>query len=259
MWIKGRAKYKMDKFRAICTHSFCAGVVEMNKQVRYRNENGLHKPLITMEQYLKLVEIFAEKKKTQSGPRKNGNPEYPLSNIVHCQKCEQEKYGRYVGFPVNNGKNKECIYHKYRCRSCGEYFTRDDLRRNISGYIGEYQITEYGLTKLLKALNAVWKARRKTAEVEKLRIARDMASLRQLIDNRVDAAIPPENQSIKSDIMRKIEDDKLRLKELEQQYENYDKDDLAEGERAFYCVCTRACRKYGATLYQTTKASSLAV
>ena len=86
-----------------------------------------------------------------------------------------------------------------------------------------------------------------------------MASLRQLIDNRVDAAIPPENQSIKSDIMRKIEDDKLRLKELEQQYENYDKDDLAEGERAFYCVCTRACRKYGATLYQTTKASSLAV
>lgn len=70
-----------------------------------------------------------------------------------------------------------------------EYFTRNDLRRNISGYIGEYQITEYGRTKLLKALNAVWKARRKTAEVEKLRIARDMASLRQLIDNRVDAAI----------------------------------------------------------------------
>lgn len=31
--------------------------------------------------------------------------------------------------------------------------------------------------------------------------------------------------------MRKIEDDKLRLKELEQQYENYDKDDLAEKER----------------------------
>lgn len=189
MCIKGRAKYKMDKFRAICTHSFCAGVVEMNKQVKYRNENGLHKPLITMEQHLKLVEIFAEKKKTQSGPRKNGNPEYPLPNIVHCQKCEQEKYGRYVGFPVNNGKNKECIYHKYRCRSCGEYFTRNNLRRNISGYIGEYQITEYGRTKLLKALNAVWKARRKTAEVEKLRIARDMASLRQLIDNRVDAAI----------------------------------------------------------------------
>lgn len=84
-FVKGRAKYKMDKFRAMCTHSFYAGVVEMNKQVKCRNENGLHKPLITMEQHLKLVEIFTKKKKTQSGPRKNGNPNYPLSNIVHCK------------------------------------------------------------------------------------------------------------------------------------------------------------------------------
>ena len=227
----GHAKYKMDKFRAMCTHSFYAGVVEMNKQVKKRNENGLHKPLITMEQHLRLVDIFAKKKKAQSGPRKNGNPEYPLSNIVHCQKCEQEKYGRYVGFPVNNGKNKERVYHKYRCRSCGEYFTRDDLHGDVSRYIGEYQITEYGRKELVQALNAVWKARRKTAEAEKLRLARDITSLRQLIDNRVDAAIQPENQSIKGDIMRKIEDDKLRLIELERQHENYDKDDLSEKER----------------------------
>ena len=227
----GHAKYKMDKFRAMCTHSFYAGVVEMDKQVKMRNENGLHEPLITIEQHLKLVDIFAKKKKNQSGPRKNGNPEYPLSNIVHCQKCEQEKYGRYVGFPVNNGKNKERVYHKYRCRSCGEYFTRDNLHGDVSRYIGEYQITEYGRKELIQALNAVWKARRKTAEAEKLRLARDIASLRQLIDNRVDAAIQPENQSIKSDIMRKIEDDKLRLTELEQQHDNYDKDDLAEKER----------------------------
>ena len=230
-FVKNRAKYKMDKFRAVCTDPFYAGVVEMSKQVVCRNENGLHKSLLTMEQHKKLVEIFAKKKKTQSGPRKNGNPEYPLSNIVHCKKCEQEKYGRYVGFPVNNGKNKERIYHKYRCRSCGEYFTRDDLHRNVNGYIGEYQITEYGRTKLVEALNAVWKARRKTAEVEKLRITRDITSLRRLIDSRVDAAIQPENQSIKSDIMRKIEDDKLRLEELEQRYESYDKDDSTEKAR----------------------------
>lgn len=230
-FVKGRSKYKMDKFRAICTHSFYAGVVEMHKQVKHRNENGLHEPLITMEQHLKLLDIFAKKKKSQSGPRKNGNPEYPLSNVVFCQKCESEKYGRFVGFAVNNGKNKERMYHKYRCRSCGDYFTRDALHEDVSSYIGEYQITEQGRTELVQALNAVWKARRKTAEVEKLRLARDIVALRQLIDNRVDAAIQPENLSIKSDIMRKIEDDKQRLAELEQQHENYDKDDLVEKER----------------------------
>lgn len=47
----------------------------------------------------------------------------------------------------------------------------------------------------------------------------------------MDAAIQPENQSIKSDIMRKIEDDKLRLAELDQRHESYDKEDLVEKER----------------------------
>lgn len=140
-FVKGRAKYKMDKFRAICTHPFYAGVVEMSKQVKYRNENGLHEPLITMEQHLKLVEIFTKKKKNQSGPRKNGNPAYPLSNIVHCQKCEQKRYGRYVGLPLHNGKNRDRIYHKYRCRSCYHSFNRDDLHDDVSSYVGEYQIT----------------------------------------------------------------------------------------------------------------------
>ena len=230
-FISGGAKYKMDKFRAMCTHSFYAGVVEMDKQVKYRNENGLHQPLITMEQHLKLVEIFAKKKKSQSGPRKNGNPEYPLSNIVHCQNCDGQKNNRYVGFDVNNGKNKERVYHKYRCRSCGTYFTREDLHADISTYIGEYQMTEYGRSELAKALNAVWVARRKTAEVEKLSLARDITALQQLIGKRVDAAIQPENHSIKDDILRKIEEDKLRLAELEQQHNTYDTENLAEKER----------------------------
>ena len=239
-FVKGRAKYKMDKFRAICTHPFYAGVVEMHKQVKYRNENGLHEPLVTMEQHLKLLDIFSKKKKNQSGPRKNGNPEYPLSNIVHCQNCEQKNNGRYVGFVVNNGKNRERLYHKYRCRSCGEYFSRDDLHESVSSYIGEHQITEHGRIELIRALSAVWKARRKTAEAEKLQLSRDIALLKQLIDNRVDAAIQPENQSIKGDIMRRIEDDKLKLADLEQKHADYDKNDLAEKERFIAFALERA-------------------
>ena len=37
----------------------------MNKQVKYRNENGLHKPIITKEEHLKLVEIVNSKKINQ--------------------------------------------------------------------------------------------------------------------------------------------------------------------------------------------------
>lgn len=230
-FVKNRAKYKMDKFRAICVDPFYAGVVEMNKQVKYRNENGLHSPLITMDQHTNLVDIFAKKKKCQTGPRKNGNPDYPLSNIVHCEDCKTEKYGRYVGLKINNGVNKSRIYHKYRCRSCKKHFTRDELHKNVSAYVGEYQITEYGRTELIRALNTVWSDRRKNAEADKSRLVRDIAALRNGISNRVDAAILPDNASIKAEILQRIDEEKLRLLELEQKYEAYDKNDSVEKVR----------------------------
>ncbi len=239
-FVKGKAKYKMDKFRATCTNPFYAGVVEMNKQVIVRNENGMHEPLITLEQHGKLVEIFSKKKKSQTGPRKNGNDEYPLSNLVHCEACLTAKNGRYVGFKVNNGVNKERVYHKYRCRSCGQYFTREDLHKNIRDYVGEYQLTKYGRGELLTALNAVWKARRKRADEEKIRLSRDISTMKQLIDSRVDAAIQPENLTIKDDIMRRIETDKAKLADMEQQYDNYDKEDAAEKERFIAFALERA-------------------
>src|SRR6266851_2631395 len=81
----GHSPYKMDKFRKIVTDSFYAGVVEIDKQVQVRNEDGLHDPLISLEQHYALVRIMDDKKKNQIGPRKNGNPKYPLSNLVNCE------------------------------------------------------------------------------------------------------------------------------------------------------------------------------
>lgn len=230
-FIKGMAIYKMDKFRKTCTNPFYAGVVEMGKQVAIRNENGRHEPLITTAQHAQLVRIFNSKKKVQKGPRKNGNPEYPLSNIVHCEDCKNESDGRYVGFKVNNGVNKARIYHKYRCRSCKKYFTRDDLHDRVSSYVGEYAITDNGKSELIKALNVVWNNRRKKAATDKAQLARDIASLRKTIEDRVDAAIAPENKSIKEDILKRIETDKQKLVDMEQKHESYDRDDANEKER----------------------------
>jgi hypothetical protein len=86
-----RAPVKMDKFRKIATDPFYAGVVEINQQVKVRNEQGIHEPLITIEQHLELLSIFDDKKKTQTGPRKNGNPKYPLNAITSHDKLRCKK------------------------------------------------------------------------------------------------------------------------------------------------------------------------
>lgn len=239
-FVKDKAIYKMDKFRAICTNPFYAGVVEMNKQVVVRNENGQHEPLITLEQHRKLVEIFSNRKKTQLGPRKNGNPEYPLSNIVHCENCKDEKYGRYVGFKVNNGVNKQKIYHKYRCRTCKGYLTREDLHAQVTAGMNRSQLTDQGKNELIAALNRVWATRRRDALVDKARVANEISSLEKSIANRVDAAILPENSPIKSEIMHRIVEDKKRLEDLREQYADFDKNDTAEKDKFLRFALDRA-------------------
>lgn len=230
-FVKNGVRYKMDKFRKICTDPFYAGVVEMEKQVVIRNENGQHEPLITMQQHKKLLEIFDNKKKNQRGPRKNGNPDYPLSNIVHCETCKDEKYNRYVGFKVNNGKNKSKVYHKYRCRSCGAYFTRTDLNQEVTSIMQSSKMTENGKAELLRALQKVWSDRRRNAAQEKLNMTADIRKLEEIIDGRVEAAIDPSNAAIKDVLMRKINEERVMLDELRSKLEQFDQNHDADRER----------------------------
>lgn len=230
-FIKGRPKYKMDKFRKVCTDPFYAGILEMDKQVKYRNENGLHEPLITKDQHKKLVEIFSNKKKCQSGPRKNGNPDFPLSNIVHCEKCQGKRYNRYVGVPITNGVNKERVYYKYRCRECNHSLDRDALHLEVSNHIARYEMSDQDRNSLTKSLCKVWGERRSSEKIEKMKISNNISSLKKKIDNLVDNAMSPGYATIREEIIHKIERLKEECSELELKYETYDATNLEEKER----------------------------
>ena len=213
-FVKGRALYKMDKFRKIITDPFYAGIVEIDKQVKVRNENGLHEALITKEQHLELLKIMNAKKKTQVGPRKNGNPNFPLSNLVSCELCTDKSNGRYVGYKHSNGKNAALIYEKYRCRGCGRYLTKQELHPQIVRHIQSNPVTEEGVEKLIKALNIVWKQKEGQAEQDANRIKHKISSLNEAISNQVEAATDPQNFSIKDDILAAISKKKQEVEDL---------------------------------------------
>ncbi len=212
-----RSKYRMDKFRKIVTDSFYAGVVEINKQVKVRNINGLHEPLITMEQHLQLVDIMTNKKKTQSGPRKNGNPKYPMSNEVTCDVCAEETNGRLVGYDLRNGKKNSAIYERYRCRSCGTRQYRDNIHEQVQERFKEKPIVEQGVSNLLQALDTVWKQEEGRAEQETIRIKHKLTSLADAISNQVESATDPGNSSIKDEILMSITKKKAETADLEEQ------------------------------------------
>lgn len=216
-FVIGHSLYKMDKFRKIITDPFYAGIVEINKQVKVRNENGLHEALISKEQHLELLRVMDGKKKTQSGPRKNGNPKYPVSNLVSCSECTDKTNGRFVGFDHGNGKNPALVYEKYRCRACKRYLTRQELHPQIEDQFRKNPLNKYGVNDLIKALNIVWKQKEGQAAQETVRINHKIKCLTDTISAHAIAAIDPSNAGIKPEILSSIALRKQEVADLEDQ------------------------------------------
>ncbi len=216
-FVIGHSLYKMDKFRKIITDPFYAGIVEIHKQVQVRNENGLHEALISKEQHLELLRIMDNKKKVQSGPRKNGNPKYPVSNLVSCSECTDKTNGRFVGYDHGNGKNPALVYEKYRCRACKRYLTRQELHPKIEKQFKDNPFNEYGVNDLIKALDIVWKQKEGQAEQETARTSFKIKSINETISNQAIAAIDPSNAVIRQEILANITKRKQEVVELEDQ------------------------------------------
>lgn len=203
-FMSGRSVYKMDKFRKIITDPFYAGILHIDKQVKYHNENGLHQPLITRQQHFEIVDLMNNKKKKQSGPRKGGNPKYPLNNLVSCDKCINANNGRIVGFDHGNGKNNSRVWEKYRCRSCGIYVKREDLHIMLSEILDRYAYDSASSERLIKALAAVWKKNEGLRERDIERIERSIASLQQAISQQIEAITLPSNEPIRHELFDAI-------------------------------------------------------
>lgn len=221
-YTKTRAPLKMDKFRNITIDPFNAGIVDINKQVKVRNENGLHEPLITKAQHYELIKIMDDKKKNQTGPRKDGNPKYPLNMIAMHDTClDKRNKGKLVGFNHGNGQSKTLVYEKYRCRTvgCGEYWTREELHTKVMRHFKDNPITEDGWNDLIDALNIVWKQREGQAEQETNRIRHKVKALNDRISNQVEEATDPDNLSIKHEILAAIAKKKDEVADLEVQLE----------------------------------------
>lgn len=211
---KDHSPYKMDKFRGILTDPFYASILEVDKQIKIRNENGLHEPMITKEQHYKLVSIMSKRPKVQSGPRKNGNPKYPMSNLVTCDFCREKRNGRVVGYDHGNG-HSNLIYEKYRCRACGRLISRQELHIQVARLFTDNPVSRDGLKDLLDALSIVWKQQEIQNGQETKRLQAKIKFLNDSITQQVEAAIDPRNLSVKDEILSAIAKKKLEVAELE--------------------------------------------
>lgn len=175
---------------------------------------GFMTAFISVEEYEELVRIMDAKKKTQKGPRKNGNPKFPISNLVTCEQCIEKQYGRFVGYDHSNGKNPNLVYQKYRCRSCKRYLTRDELHIEIERQFNDRPISGEGSKDVIDALKIVWKREEAQAEQEASRIRSKIKLLDESVDAKVDALTDPKYSNVHDEILDSIEKRKNKISDL---------------------------------------------
>jgi DNA invertase Pin-like site-specific DNA recombinase len=181
------ATWKMDKFSQFACDPYYCGILEIDAQVKVRNENGLHEPMLTKEEHERLVSIFKGKYKPR-GPKMQYNPDFPMNKILQCKECGEGV--KYTGSKKSNGYAKKTVryYWKYHCRGCGKSFHRVDVHEAINNAFDKVVYDGWQSKEFVKALKTIWdrkqkskldeldvlKNRREALETTKSRLIREM-------------------------------------------------------------------------------------
>ena len=210
---------KMDKWRTIITNPFYAGIVEVKKQIKYRNENGLHEPIITKKEHEKIVEIMEGKGKSHKAPAKEGNPDFPLNKFIYCDDCchRISKYNTFVGINQGNGKGR--FYKKYRCRGCYRCLERDEVNNGIKAICDSLEMTEKSRKLLISALEEIWKQEEDNTKRKIRGLKIKLESVKGAIDSLMSAYLEESDIEMKQDIKERRNNKKMEFDNIKNEIE----------------------------------------
>lgn len=147
---KYRTPWKIDKFIHSAKDAYFCGIVEMDKQVRARCENGQHEPMITKKEHEDILEVLSTRK-TRHIRKQQYNPEFPMNKILVHDCVEGAKF---TGSFQNNGHGKK--YPKYRCRKCGKQYHRKEVHQSIAKVLKQFEYSDSQKRQFISALETVW-------------------------------------------------------------------------------------------------------
>jgi hypothetical protein len=149
---ESRALMKIDKFKKYIVDEIYAGIIDVNKQVKARNEHALHEPMITPKEHKMIVEVMDNIPALHHGVRANYNEFFNLNTIISCP-CDMTVGCKFVGFTSNNGHGR--IYNSYRGRICNKTISRDEANEALTDYLDSIVINEEYLEQFSRVLKKV--------------------------------------------------------------------------------------------------------
>ncbi|MFA5157860.1 MAG: recombinase family protein [Patescibacteria group bacterium] len=147
---------RIDIFRRLLKDPYYAGALRVKTwDKELWNDKGLHKAMITLEEWEELQLIVDNK--MRKFQRKQHNPKYPLSNLFYCGDCLDKKI---VGYDHRNGKNN-WIGEEYRCRGCHKVIKKQNAHEWTDELLGNIEMVESNTEGFKNALRRVWTEQQK--------------------------------------------------------------------------------------------------
>lgn len=208
-------KLDMTKLRRIYQEPYYYGAVKMGNFKQ--NENGLHEPMITYEQY-EIVSRIARGQKARFKINSH-NPSFTM-NLLLCEECfvsKGRKDGKFTGYEHHNGKKGDArkYYKRYRCRGCNMPFKRDELHDLITSFVSKVKLDPAIKNDLIKSLRKAW-AGIEQDNLAKLTRLKHKLEIAQLQKQKLVLSMA-ENPSLQSDFLEAIalKKEEIRIIEAE--------------------------------------------
>lgn len=201
--LKSGKRLDMTKFRRILQEPYYYGAVKMGSFTV--NENGLHKPMVSKEEF-EIAERIAKGLKAKFTVKRH-NPSFPMNGLL-CEQCfivSQDKSGKFTGYEHNNGKPLATrkYYKRYRCRGCGMPFTLEEMHSEISNYLSGIKLDPSIKTQLKDSLRKAWSS----IENDKLALAARVKRQQEAAESQKLKLIMAlaENPELKTELKEAIE------------------------------------------------------
>ncbi len=216
----GGNKIDMYRWKDLLIDPYYCGIIKFaDWDLGEKVIEGLHQPMITVEEHQVLLQLVKNKGK-RFIIRKGGNPDYPLANMAECARCvlSEYKHPRLTSANQNNGAAKGYVrYQRYRCRACHLEVLKDTFHEDITEELSQLLLSYEQKEKLKEHARKIWTSHEKT-RMEKARIALGrLSTLRQRKNTIVDQLIDAQAQQDDTvdDIKERLESIKIEIAEAD--------------------------------------------
>ena len=203
---KGNRILDIDHFASIMKCPYYAGILQVHDWPV--NEHGLHKPMITKDEYEINVAVANGRKVRK---KLKYNPDFKMNLSFH-EPCV-DKDGKLTGINHTNGNgwwSKE-----YVCRHCKKRVKRDTVHESMDNILGSLVTREDGLEELKKALKKVWN----NGEAYRLDRAKQLKARKEALTNQKSSLLNSlsANPELAEDFKEEIIKVKAQLVEVDKQ------------------------------------------